>query len=322
MTATPAERIDWETLTEVDAETIEEVVYSIDGGETDWVDVRIKCVQPGPRGWKFESLIDALVDHFHTYVLPPRVREETPAHRQFWEARRTAAPNEDFESCGVVSEFLLYLFTEVYLDAPLAAHRLNELDSRNQEKKGSDGLFVGRHNGEECLYVGEAKFYRSIASAIEDAFESISEFHSRGVNDKTRREIDLAATDFEDKLDSLSVSEIEALSERLTPRGHESYKKVHPLFLGHETARLDWYPNPGSDILTPGEDEPPMEQQVRDELESSVDDIPYLERQREKQSTLDSACRPVELVLFPFPVPDTTEFKRLLYEGLFEPENA
>lgn len=322
MTATPTERIDWGELTEVDAETIQEAVYSIDGGGTDWVDVRIKCVQPGPDKWQFGNFTEALVNYFHTYVLPPHVREETSEHKQFWEARQKAAPNRNFESCGVVSEFLLYLFTEVYLDAPLAAHRLNELDSREQEKKGSDGLFVGRHSGEECLYVGEAKFYESIASAIEDAFESISEFHSRGINEKMRREVDLAATDFERKLDSLSVSEVETLSDRLTPRGHEGYKKVHPLFLGHETARLDWYPNPGTDVLSPGEDEPPMEQQVREELESSIDEIPYLKRKEKKQSVLKPTCWPVELVFFPFPVPDTTEFKEQLYKGLFEPENA
>ncbi|WP_135827105.1 HamA C-terminal domain-containing protein [Halorussus ruber] len=322
MTATQSERTNWGELTEVEEETIEEVVFSMDGDSTDRVDVEIKCIKPGPNGWKFHQFVETLHDYFHTYVLPPSVRADTPEFRWHRKARKKAAPNENFESGGVVSEFLLYLFTEAYLDAPLAAHRLYELDSRNQEKKGSDGLFVGRHRGEECLYVGEAKFYDSIASAIEDAFDSISEFHTRGVNDRMERELELASTDFAEKTDSLSTDEVEALANRLSPRAHEDYKIVHPLFLGHETARLDWYPNPGPDVLEFGDDSPPREQQIEDELKENLREIPYLKRREEKASELGPARGTVEMVFFPFPVHDTTEFKRLLYEGLFNPENA
>jgi hypothetical protein len=322
VTTTQSERTDWGALTEVKEETLEKVIFSMDGVSTDRVDVEIKCIKPGPNGWKFHQFVETLYDYFATYVLPPSVRDNTPPSRWFRKARKKAAPNENFESGGVVSEFLLYLFTEAYLDAPLAAHRLYRLDSRNQEKKGSDGLFVGRHEGEECLYVGEAKFYDSIASAIEDAFDSISEFHTKGVNERMERELDIASTEFAEKTDSLSTPEVEALSDRLAPRAHEDYKIVHPLFLGHETARLDWYPNPGPEVLDSGPDSPPREQQVKGELKKKVQEIPYLKRRKEKAPELGSVQGTIELVLFPFPVHDTAEFKKMLYEGLFDPENV
>lgn len=322
MTTRQSEHFDWKALTEVDQETLEEVIFSMDGGSTDRVEVEIKCIKPGANGWKFHQFTEAIYEYFATYVLPPNVREEIPPSRWFRKARKKAAPNKNFESGGVVSEFLLYLFTEVYLDAPLAAHRLYELDSRNQEKKGSDGIFVGRYRGEECLYVGEAKFYDSIASAIEDAFSSISEFHTKGVNERMERELDIASTDFAEKTDSLSSSDVEELSNRLTPHAHEDYKIVHPLFLGHETERLSWYPNPGSEVLDFDPDSPSKTQQIENQLKKKLKEIPYLERREEKDSELGPAQGTVEMVFFPFPVHNTTEFKKMLYEGLFDPENA
>lgn len=317
MTVTSAERMNWGALTEVEEETLEEVVFSMDGGSTDRVDVKIKCVSPGPNGWKIDSFGDELIEPFTKYVLPPDVRDETKEVMWLPKAAEKAAPNKDFESGGVVSEFLLYLFTEAYLDAPIASHRLYWLDSRNQEKKGSDGIFLGRHEGEECLYVGEAKFPNSISSAVEDAFESISEFHTRGTNERMRRELDIANQNLAAERGSLSTAEIEAMSSRLTPNAHEEFKIVHPIFVGHQTNKLSWYPNPGTK-LEYGEDTPPAEKQVRQELEESIGEINYVQKQREKQPELSPAVGAAELVFFPFPVPNTREFKEELFKRLFK----
>jgi hypothetical protein len=317
VTATPSEHVDWGALTEVEEKTLEKVVFSMDGGSTDRMEIDIKCVSPGPNGWKIDSFGDELIEPFTKYVLPPDVREETKEVRWLQEATERAAPNEDFESDGVVSEFLLYLFTEAYLDAPIASHRLYWLDSRGQEKKGSDGIFVGRHQGEECLYVGEAKFPNSISAAIGDAFESISEFHTRGTNERMRRELDIANQNLASERSSLSPSEIEAIASRLEPNAHEEFKIVHPIFVGHQTKKLSWYPNPGSELKY-GQDTPPAEQQIRHKLEESLGKIDYVQKQQEKQPELSPAVGTAELVFFPFPVPNTKQFKKEFFGLLFK----
>lgn len=317
MTATPKGQIDWSELTEVDAETLEEVVYTIDGESTDRIDINIKCIQPGPNGWKFGKFGDELSKLFINYVLPPKIRKEMDPREWQSKAEEFANPNKNFESGGVVSEFLLYLFIEAYLDAPIAAHRLYWHVGKNQEVKGSDGLFVGRHEGVPCLYVGEAKFPNSIANALLEAFKSIREFHTTSTNRKLRHEVEIAGHHLQPERGPISTEELEEMSARLNPNTYSDYKIVHPIFVGHQTAKLSWYPNPDSEV-DHSNDASEIETQIEKALNESLEKIDYLAKHRDKEPKLSSAVATAELVIFPFPVPDTREFKKQLFTHMFE----
>ena len=308
---------DWSRLTEIDESEFDEFIYSHEVESEGRLRIEPRCIDVCPNGWKFNGFVQYLQKTFPKYVLPPRIRNDEPAPLQ--RSKERASPNKYFKSGGVLQEFLLYLFSEGYHDFPMVSHRLFWSDSANQEKKGSDGLFVGTYNDEECIVVGEAKFFNSISTAIEEADDSLKDFHKRGVNRKLSREIDIAHQHL--KIEYTDPDRIDEMAARIDRESFEDYRIIHPVFLGYDTRDLKSLPDPNeADDIEFGSDASPIEEQLREKIGSHFDSTDYFQKKEKKAPNLEANVGTAEIIFICFPVNDTQEFKKLVWEGMFDYE--
>lgn len=312
------QKYDWGSMTRIDPTEIDKCVYKKGKESEGKVYIESYCVDIGSQGWKLTKFGQYLEKEFPEFVLPPAVREETERPLMN-KAREEAAPNLGFYAGGVISEYLLYLFTEAYLDMPQVSYRLHYLDDADQEVKGSDGLFVGTFNNEEVVGVGEAKFPNTLSDGLKEAEESIKRFHGVGSQEEMRRELNIAGTNIDD-LD-LEEPELSEISRRVSHSSFEDYPIIHPIFIGYQTAKLDWMPEgPSEEEIEYSTDAPDIEDQVRDKIEEYFSEIDYFENINDYSPDIKKDAGTAILYFIFFPVHDTREFKEEVYKLMFFPE--
>lgn len=313
------QKYDWGSLTRIDSTEIDKCVYKTGSDSDGKVYIESYCVDIGAQGWSLTKFGQFLEREFPEFVLPPAVREETKRPLMN-KAREEAAPNFGFYAGGVISEYLLYLFTEAYLDMPQVSYRLHYLDDADQEVKGSDGLFVGTFNNEEVVGVGEAKFPDSISNGLEEAEKSIKKFHGVGSQEEMRRELNIAGSNIDD-LD-LDTSELNEISKRISHSSFEDYPIVHPIFIGYQTAKLDWMPEgPSEDEIEYSTNAPDIEQQVKEKIEGHFSNTEYFKKIDDYSPDIRSDSGTAILYFIFFPVHNTREFKEEVYKLMFFPES-
>jgi len=311
-------RFDWGALTNIDATELDECLYKYGGNSDGGIFVESYCVDLGANGWALTKFGQFLETEFPAFVLPPAVRQETD-RPLINKAREEAAPNIGFYSGGVISEFLLYLFTEAYLDMPQVSYRLHYLDDADQEVKGSDGLFVGTFKGEEMIGVGEAKFPESVAAGLQDAEESIQKFHGVGSQEEMRRELNIAGSNIDD-LD-LSTAELDEVSKRVSTSNFEDYPIIHPIWIGYESEKLDWLPEgPEKGKIKYDTEAPAIEDQLEQKIQKYFSEIDYFEKIEDNAPDIASESGTAVLFFMFFPVHNTREFKEEIYKSMFFPE--
>ena len=79
-------------------------------------------------------------------------------------------------SLGDFGHFLI----EAVLQAPQVLKKMQITTNPNDERKGSDGVHIRWTNNEEVLEVifAEAKLYKDFATALTNAFISMTDFHN------------------------------------------------------------------------------------------------------------------------------------------------
>lgn len=134
-----------------------------------------------------KALANTLYSYIIDYCLSAKNRNEKLSNRQAAiltkEARKLfrhpEITDESPDKTGEAGETLLYFLMEAVLDAPQIVAKMELKTNHKDEVKGSDGIHA-KWNDELNIvdfYFGEAKLYKKVASAIDSALQSISDFH-------------------------------------------------------------------------------------------------------------------------------------------------
>lgn len=133
---------------------------------------------------RFGELAKCLADHVVTYCLSAR-RRGAPTTPDEWGRLHREARHllRRAEASGEAGEILLYFLIEAVLEAPQLVAKIELKTNPRLEVNGSDGVHF-RWDGATStleLFFGEAKLEKDVKSALKNARDSISRFHSKGL---------------------------------------------------------------------------------------------------------------------------------------------
>lgn len=141
---------------------------------------------------------------------------------------------------GELGELMLYCFLETHLKAPKILSKMELKTSNNLYVNGSDGVhFLKLKNGNYQLIFGEAKMYKNLDYAVNNALKSIREF----VIEKNKKEKDKSGITFEKVLISENLSkefskeDEEFLIKLVYPSSQNNFRvdDAFGIFIGYET---------------------------------------------------------------------------------------
>lgn len=130
------------------------------------------------------DLAQNLAFHILYYCFSVQKRDGARTDDDVLELRQEAREFfREAERSGEAGEILLYFLQEVILKAPQIVAKISLKSNPRLETFGSDGIHVRWHekDGKLDLYFGEAKLYRNLASAADEAVKSILGFHKKGM---------------------------------------------------------------------------------------------------------------------------------------------
>lgn len=132
---------------------------------------------------------------------------------------------------GKLGELLLYLFLEVYFNAPKILSKIATLDDRNTHVKGADAVHAQYVDGTFMLYLGESKLWQQYAGACLDAAKSMAT-----TLDDYQGEFDLIETNID--FPGMSQELEKEILRILNPYGRKGPpQNVHlPCFIGFDSS--------------------------------------------------------------------------------------
>lgn len=146
---------------------------------------RFHFVLPDASGQpRFRELARMLVNYITMYCFDAMRRRDLPEldrNALFTEARDLFRKGGN---SGQVGEILIYFLLEAVLRAPQALHKMPLTTNPKEERKGSDGIHIRWNAADGVLeiFFAEAKIWADFSDALRDAFKSIDDFHSAGIN--------------------------------------------------------------------------------------------------------------------------------------------
>lgn len=157
--------------------------------------VRFKHVKFDKNGEpKFKDLAECLADHITQYCFSvtrrQRAMTEADRNRLYREAKKLMRL---YATSGEAGEILLYFLLESVLEAPQLVAKMDLKTNTAMEIHGSDGIHMRWNDSDKCMdiYFGEAKLYSKISNALDNAFESITNFHE---DRQTDRELNIVTS--------------------------------------------------------------------------------------------------------------------------------
>lgn len=133
----------------------------------------------------YNKLVEELREIIVTYVHSNRRIKEFDATYSKFSPRPYIEAIKKFRryasNDGELGELLLYAFLESGLNAPKLLSKMEMKTDANDYVKGSDGIHLLELNGGYQLIFGESKMYADLLDGARDAFDSIAEFKSNGL---------------------------------------------------------------------------------------------------------------------------------------------
>jgi len=216
---------------------------------------------------KFNKLVEILIEHITYYSLSVSKRnkqnDDAYKNKMYREARKLF---RNLSKTGEFGEMILWFLLESILKSPQVVAKMDLKTNSNDEIKGADGIHVNISN-EDILEIifGESKLYKTLSSAITDAFNSIESFMK---NKQYEREYSLITTHFKwmntDKQEKL----LNFLSDNIEA---DEVKIKFAILIG-----FDW--NKYKMLQEP---------QTREELVSDFEDL-YQEKAKKIKKTIDN----------------------------------
>lgn len=163
-----------------------------------------------------KALASKLYEYIIDYCISARERSDTLTTQQSMILSKQARDlfrhpkitDDSPDKTGEAGETLLFFLMEAVLGAPQLVAKMELKTNTNDEVKGSDGIHVKWNEKDKLvdLYFGEAKLYKQISSALDEALKSISTFHE---NEMYKHEFNMVTKFFKYANDEIK----EAISE-------------------------------------------------------------------------------------------------------------
>ena len=237
------------------------------------------------------------------YLVFPEEEVEERGPLAYHDAQQRVGYTEDYLRAGLYSELLLFVLVDAILNMPMICHKMALKQDPSDEQKGSDGVFFGEYNGEECLGIGEAKFYTDLKGGLRSSLSSTSNFHGPDGDVERRHELNVATRSLSK---NLSKSKIQELADRLTSASRD-YQLMHPVFVGYEAKEL-------REAQTRAMDEEELLQKIKAFVDEEEDLVPYI---KDKLSDDYPELEKFVLVFILLPVEDTKGFKTKMRNAIY-----
>lgn len=127
--------------------------------------------------WRLQELSRHLIRWLPDFVLDRREQEALGTHNaveKFSQAARLVYGTDDYGRRGEFGELILHALMRQHFSAEAVIAKLHYKTARNDTVKGFDGVHVTADAGGISLWLGEAKFYEDLSSAISAAATSIT----------------------------------------------------------------------------------------------------------------------------------------------------
>lgn len=158
---------------------------TIDGTQSD-ITLHFVKFDPNTKEPKFGLLAKALAKHVVRFCLSARSRKNIRERDDFDEdeGELFITAREYFrklKDSGEVGELLLFFLLEAAIEAPQVVCKMELKTNPGDEVKGADGIHVKWDEKDEHLdiFLGEAKLYQDIGTAMTKALKSIKDFYDR-----------------------------------------------------------------------------------------------------------------------------------------------
>lgn len=296
---------DWTEATVIEEDDLGDYILQVGDDGQGGTFIRSYSVQVKPAGFDYDGLSKYLGDEFVYYVFSEekveelRSAEKSPHVR----AQQKASISKDYVRDGLLGEFLLFLLTDAFLDIPMISHKLQFKQNYDHEVYGSDNLFFGRFDGQECIGIGEAKVKSGTnTDGIRDAVDSISDFHDPNSEQYMSQEISIAPKNLTSNLDE---DQVDVLVDALTDSDYSNYPILHPIFVCYDVEDLNKVERVEKTV-----------DEMKEEIEETLKEEEYLDKvQTQVENGHDRITR-AYLLFFFLPVPDLTEFRKRMLTGI------
>lgn len=234
------ENLDWVSLLRVDSKWITDYLLVHNPALDRKLVIRSYSLRFAGTEEHLQGLVEFMSNSIKHYVFSDsEIKELERRGKDPWKAARNYFGAVDPLKDGKCGELLLFLVVEAVLKTPLIAHKIRCVsDNPNDQAKGSDGVFIGSHNGYGALLFGEAKIHADRSKGINKALESVNKFHD-GVNANTAISNELIVVR-ERLTKNLSMEQLKFLENALDTQSEEyrSLNKVHPILIVYDSKKI------------------------------------------------------------------------------------
>lgn len=227
----------WGDHTVIEKKKLENYIFELDRSSDTHLELSNYEIEVDAHGMrKRAEFLNFLKDQTPNFIFSESKQEEILKNDGWpYDKARRKIGDISNKSDGFYSELLLYLIMEGFLDFPLVSHKMAVKEDYNTQVKGTDGLYIGTHNGDDVVGYGEAKFYQNKSNALTDAIDGVSEYHGiDGLNER-EAEIDVARENISDDLETEQIEDI--LDEVLSMS--RNLPIIHPILIAYEAGDYD-----------------------------------------------------------------------------------
>jgi len=202
--------------------------------------LNVYMLKTNANEFDYDLLVKNLLEPVITFSVSRRVQEEY-ANKPHTLIKKAIDHFVDYcRNTGELGELLLYAFLECHLNAPKILTKLELKTSTSLYVNGADGVhYLKLPNGNYQLIFGESKTISDPATAIRDAFSSISDFKNE-VNTKGQKKsgIQYEKSLISDNLvkETFSPEDIEFISNLIYPKRENDFRvdDAFGVFIGYE----------------------------------------------------------------------------------------
>jgi hypothetical protein len=158
------------------------------------------------------------------------------------EAARFVYTTGRYEKRGEFGELILHALLRHFFETSTAVNKLYFKDSSNDTVKGFDAVHVSQDNEGLKLWLGEAKFYKSLTAGIRDALDSIEEHLDR---DFLRSEFAVIMRRLDEEQDW--VADLRELLHRNRPLDEIFSQVVIPIMVTYDSVTVGRHTEPSEE---------------------------------------------------------------------------
>lgn len=232
--------IDWSKLLKVDSIGFSSWFRLVDEKKVGDAEIKFYSLNFNKATPDYEGFIKYLLTQVESYVFEDfEILEILEDGESPQEKALSYFGDADPLRDGRYGELILYLFVEALLKAPLVVHKISQTYNDNDQVKGSDGLFLGKKDGDSTLFLGESKMRGNFNVCVSDALDSISRYINNP--DAIDRELSVAKKHLSRDLNNLDTDTLDLIYKSLRTKQPEfkEYRICYPAFIMYREGKIE-----------------------------------------------------------------------------------